>query len=75
MEKEIRIRFNTNCNDGLHYWRVIYDNVEHLATELKIEVPTYSTKDFIDETTGYKWHIGCKVSEIIWNEDNSVILK
>lgn len=68
--KTVKIRYNTLVNDDLHYWRVIIDGEEHLASDVIINVPTYTTKDIVfdkfrgEEVT--KHHITCDVNEITW---------
>ncbi len=63
----IKIRYNTSVNDDFLYWRVIIDGVEHLASDIKINVPCYGTKDHI-EGVGYKHHITCESNNVIFND-------
>ena len=71
----IKIRFNTDTIKMPHMaypeWRVIYEGQEHLAKEIKINVPAWTTSDII-ETGELKWHITCE-GKPQWNDDNSVI--
>jgi len=64
----VKIRYNTAVDDDFLYWRVLIDGIEHLASDIVIEVPTYSTKDEI-EGVGIKHHISCEAEEIIWDEE------
>lgn len=64
---EIKIRYNTNAvNSDDPHWRIIIDGTEHLAKEIIINTPTYTTKDFI-KGVGEKWHITAKCKSIVWN--------
>jgi hypothetical protein len=44
----IKIRYNTQCRDDVHHWRVLVDGVEILASEVRIECPTFTTRDVIE---------------------------
>lgn len=72
-KKNIKIRYNTNVDDDFLYWRVLIDGVEHLASDIKINVPSYSTKDFI-EGVGMKHHITCESENVIWDEGNKSVI-
>jgi hypothetical protein len=71
--KSIKIRYNTICDDDKLYWRVIIDGEEKLASEVNIEVPAFTTKDYVfDSKIGdmaYKHHITCHSDNIIWDND------
>jgi hypothetical protein len=58
----IQIRFNTekmkDPTASLPAWRVIYEGLEHLADDICIEVPCWSTTDEISPGV-WKWHITC----------------
>lgn len=69
----IKIRYNTAVNDDFLYWRVIINGEEHLVSDIKINVPTYTTKDYI-ENVGMKHHITCESDNIIWNEENKSVI-
>jgi len=58
--KHLKIRFNTKFLEGdpRLKWRIIQDDQEFLAEEIKISVPTYTTEDII-ETGETKWHVSC----------------
>ena len=69
----VKIRYNTQVNDDFIYWRVVVEGVERLASDIKINVPTFTTKDFIEEV-GMKHHITCEANELIWNEENQSLI-
>jgi hypothetical protein len=72
MKSKIQIRYNTDVNDDFLYWRVLVDGVENLASDIKINVPSYSTKDFI-EGVGMKHHVSCESDNIVWDEENKSV--
>jgi uncharacterized membrane protein len=70
--RQVKIRYNTNVGDSGLYWRIIINGVEHLASDIDINVPTKTTGDFIHEV-GLKHHITCEPDNIKW-EGTKVIL-
>lgn len=72
MKKIIKIRYNTAVVDDFLYWRVLIDGVEHLASDIKINVPTYATKDYV-EGVGIKHHITCESDNVVWNKENKSV--
>lgn len=66
----VKIRFNTNFPLKSQYeWRLIVDGVEHLVNSIRIEVPCYTTSEFI-EGHGQKWHITCSASDVEFHQIN-----
>lgn len=64
----VKIRFNTNFPSKSQYeWRLIVEGVEQLVNEIRVEVPCYTTSEFI-EGHGQKWHISCDANEIELND-------
>ena len=78
MKKIIKIRYNTAViiseDDEIPtlYWRVLVDGVEHLASDIKINVKSYSTKDII-EGVGLKHHITCESDEVIFDDKTKIV--
>jgi hypothetical protein len=65
MKKYVQIRYNTQVKSGEDFhWRLIIDGVETLVHSIKVNVPTWTTQDFI-ENVGEKWHISCLCDEVI----------
>lgn len=73
MGKDVKIRYNHDAGESPLKWRVVIDEVEHLASNIDILVPSVTTGDFI-EGVGQKYHISCKPEVIVW-EGDKVILK
>ncbi|MGZ3722715.1 MAG: hypothetical protein ACXVA9_07295 [Bdellovibrionales bacterium] len=66
---KIQLRFNTEKEkiDGtLPPWRVLVDGVEHLATAVRVEVPTWTSEDLLPNGQR-KWHISCE-GDISWDK-------
>jgi len=63
---EYKIRFNNEQK----LWRVIRtrDNHEILVEDVSIEVPCETSKDWIEETQEYKYHITCKGALLLKNK-------
>ncbi len=60
----VKIRFNTNHPSKSQFeWRLILDGVEHLVNDIRVEVPCYTTSEFI-EGHGQKWHITCDAKDV-----------
>lgn len=68
----IKIRFNTGCKDNLMYWIVIFDGAEHLASDVEIDVPTHTTRDFVSAGVE-EFHISCNAKKIVWQGTRVVI--
>jgi hypothetical protein len=72
MKKIIKIRYNTAVDDDFLYWRVLEDGVEKLASDIQINVPSYTTNDMI-EGVGMKHHITCESEDVVWDEENKIV--
>lgn len=53
----IKIRYNNECKDGKNYWRAIINSIEYHVSDIVINVPCKTTKDYLIEKQEYKWHI------------------
>lgn len=61
MNQTYRIRYNTNATNDTNCWRIIFeDESEILVDQINIQVPTVTTKDWIEEIHNYKYHLSCK---------------
>lgn len=63
MEHDVKIRFNTKCDDGKNFWRIVVDGKEELAEEIRINCPSFTSRDEIKEV-GEKFHISCNPTTI-----------
>lgn len=61
---KISIRFNTQAGESLYKWRVIIDGEEELATDVFINVISFTTHDLVSPEIGIKYNIGCEATSI-----------
>ncbi len=69
--RSIQIRFNTDkerINGELPAWRVLIDGVEHLAKDVRVEVPMWTSEDILPSGQR-KWHLSCE-GEAFWDSPN-----
>ena len=53
----VKIRYNTTFPEKSQFeWRLLIDGVENLVNEVRIEVPCWTTSEFI-EGHGQKYHL------------------
>lgn len=69
----IKIRYNHDCNDGKSYWRAIINGEEFHVEHIEINVPSKTTKDYLEDKKDFKWHITCESSNIIFNNGTLTI--
>lgn len=62
MEAVIKIRYNTECKDDIHYWRALINGVEHKLSEIIINNRCRTTRDWMEDKKEYKWHITVKTN-------------
>jgi hypothetical protein len=70
---KIKIRFNTEkekVDKTLRPWRVIMNGEEHLADQVIVKVPSWTSMDEIAPGL-IKWHISCD-GQCQWSEDRSI---
>lgn len=65
----VQIRFNHNDIDGTRKWRVIFRNSEFHTSEIVINIPSKTESKFSEELGGYKHHIVCDASEIVFKDN------
>lgn len=74
-KRKIQIRFNTEkerIDNRVPAWRVLVDGQEHLAENVRVEVPMWTSEDLLP-TGQKKWHLSCE-GEVHW-EDRSCIIR
>jgi hypothetical protein len=68
---DIKIRYNNNCTDDKMFWRLIIDGTEFLASDIEINVPTFTTRDDVFDPQRNemvnKHHITCKAESVSWS--------
>lgn len=75
---DIKIRYNTLCDDNHTFWRILINGEEHTVSNIIIDIPVHTTRDkvwdpsrdcFVD-----KHHMSCQANEVIW-KSGAVIVK
>ncbi|MCX6296150.1 MAG: hypothetical protein NTX97_08790 [Bacteroidetes bacterium] len=64
----IKIRFNHDCSDGKSYWRAIINEEEHQVQDIFINIPSKTTKDYLEDKDTFKWHITCESSDYTFKD-------
>ena len=44
---DIKVRYNTKCDDNHMFWRVLIDGFEYLASNVIFEIPAHTTRDIV----------------------------
>jgi hypothetical protein len=74
---DVKVRWNTLCDDNHTYWRIIVDGMEHLCSNIIFEVPVHTTRDKVWDTIRAepvdKHHVSCLANEVIWKGDVVII--
>jgi len=70
---DVKIRYNTLCDDDHTYWRILIDGVEYTASNVIVDIPVHTTRDDVFDpsrnTTVNKHHISCQANEVTWEGD------
>ena len=74
---DVKVRYNTNCEDNHMYWRILIDGVEHLASNIIFETPPHTTRDIVYDPSRKedvdKHHLSCLSNEVIWKGDVVIV--
>ncbi len=71
---QIKIRYNTEkdkTDQNLPAWRVLINDVEHLATEVEVKVSSKTTQGVLP-SGAIKWHTSC-VGKVEWTSQRCMI--
>lgn len=71
MKKRYLIRYNTNSNSQHDRWRILDEEIEYLVSEIRVNVPSFTSTDWI-EGIGEKYHIACE--GVLKIENNCAII-
>lgn len=76
MKYQFKIRFNTHYNEtkGL-YWRVLINDIEHLASEVIIKNKEVKTISHTLPSGEQKWSIYCESDNYFIDENNVIIIE
>ncbi len=74
---DVKIRWNTLCEDNHTFWRILIDGVEFTASNVIVEIPVHTTRDMVFDPKRNdnvdKHHISCKANEVIWKGDVVIV--
>lgn len=74
---DVKVRWNTKCTDNHNYWRILINGVEKICSNVRFEIPVYTTKDILWDSIRNqeveKHHISCDANEVIWDGDKVTI--
>jgi hypothetical protein len=74
---DVKIRYNTNCEDNHLFWRILIDGVEEICSNVIINVPVHTTRDVVYDPSRAgdvdKHHISCKANEVVWKGDVVIV--
>jgi len=74
---DVKIRWNTLCDDNHMFWRILIDGVERTASNVIVEIPVYTTRDMVFDPKRNdnvdKHHISCQANEVIWKGDVVIV--
>ena len=74
---DVKVRYNTLCEDNHMFWRILIDGHEHLASNIIFEIPPHTTRDIVYDSNRNesvdKHHISCKANKVIWKGDVVII--
>jgi len=74
---DVKIRYNTLCEDNHMFWRILIDNVEHIASNIIVDIPLHTTRDMVFDPNRNqmvdKHHMSCTANEVIWKGDVVII--
>jgi uncharacterized membrane protein len=81
--QQFQIRFNTVSTCEEDRWRLITNGKEILVSNVIVDGHTYTSKDWMEDTQEYKWHISCEgyvsiknnVAHIITIKEESVMAR
>jgi hypothetical protein len=74
---DIKIRYNTLCEDNHMFWRILINNIEYTASNIIVDIPLHTTKDKVYDRGRNdmvdKHHMSCIANEVIWKGDVVII--
>ena len=74
---DVKIRYNTLCDDNHTFWRILIDGVEFTVSNIIAEIPLHTTRDKVFDPsrnqTVDKHHMSCQANEVVWKGDVIII--
>jgi hypothetical protein len=53
----VLVRYNTESDGKVLLWRLLIDGKEYLANSIRIEVPSHTSTDWLEDKQVFKHHI------------------
>jgi hypothetical protein len=74
---DVKVRYNTLCDDNHLFWRIIIDGTEYIVSNVIFEIPTHTTRNIVWDNSRNgkvdKHHISCQANEVIWKGDVVIV--
>lgn len=74
---DVKIRYNTLCTDNHKFFRILINGVEHICSNIIVEIPMWTTRDLVWDPHRSemvdKHHFSCKANEVVWKGDVVVV--
>jgi hypothetical protein len=74
---DVKVRYNTLCDDNHTFWRILIDGVEHTVSNVIIDIPVHTTRDKVWDPNRNqmvdKHHLSCIANEVIWKGDVVIV--
>jgi hypothetical protein len=74
---DVKIRYNTLSTDNYLCWRILIEGIEHLASNVIVEIPTFTTRDRVFDPSRNQYvdkhHVSCQANEVVWKGDVVIV--
>jgi hypothetical protein len=74
---DVKIRYNTLCDDNHTFWRILINGEEKTASNIIVNTPVHTTRDIVWDPSRNgnvdKHHISCQANNVIWKGDVVII--
>lgn len=74
---DVKIRYNTLCDDNHKFFRILINGVEHICSNVIVEIPMWTTRDLVWDPNRNemvdKHHFSCQANEVVWKGDVVIV--
>jgi hypothetical protein len=74
---DVKIRYNTQCQDGRNFWRVLVNGIEKICANVILECHSHTTVDEVWDSSKQemvqKHHISCQAQEVLWKGEVAIV--
>jgi hypothetical protein len=77
MNKQVnlaQIRYNTESNGQEQCWRLVLDGEEVLVESVQINVPVFTSRDWIEHASKFKHHISVRDCRVSIDEQGDAVI-